>query len=87
MKRKIEGASEEISSLIAKYGVNGVSWMLDQTLRQSSHDPSLGNTDFTENGDNIFQFQKDLTYVLAHMSTALNTVPYYLQTFTGTQGR
>ena len=66
-------------------GVNGFAFLMDRTLRYKSHGPWETGAD---SGISIFQFQKDLAYVIGHVaygtndpSTALTGKPYYLNWF------
>ena len=80
-------ASQEISYLVGKYNVNGIAFLLDNTLKQENHDPSLNaNLPFSEDGGNILNFQKDYSYVLAHMA-ATNSVPFQLTYFNQEQAQ
>ena len=66
-------------------GVDGFAFMLDRTLRYDSHEPWESGA---ESGRNIFQFQKDLAYVIGHIAygskdpkSSLTGQPYYLDWF------
>ena len=81
------GMSYQIRNRVSKKDINGIAWMLDQTLRLSSHGPDMEGA---ENGENIFQLQKNLVYILGHLVNdavmAENIfLSYYLETFAGKQ--
>ena len=82
------GMSYQIRNRVSKKDINGIAWMLDQTLRLSSHGP---DKEGAENGENIFQLQKNLVYILGHlvndavMMAENISLSYYLETFAGKQ--
>ena len=84
LKAQIEAIAAQ---MVAKEtaGVNGFAFLMDRTLRYKSHGPWESGED---SGTSIFQFQKDLAYVIGHVAygtndpkTTLTGKPYYLDWF------
>ena len=99
LKTQLERASRQIRHLKTEHNIDGIAWLLDQSLSKHHSPWSKGAKNAKnifewskgkENGKNIFQLQKDLVFILGHLINDLgasnNTtsyLPYYLETFTG----
>ena len=87
LRSSLMGISNQIRNIVNKKYIKRIAWMLDQTLRLSSHGP---DKEGAESGENIFQLQKNLVYILGHLvNDAVISenipLPYYLETFAGKQ--
>ena len=101
LKTQLERASRQIKHLKTEHKINGIAWLLDQSL-SNHHSPwSKGAKNAKsifewskgkQNGKNILQFQKDLVFILGHLVNDIGAsnnsnsyLPYYLETFTGSK--
>ena len=101
LKTQLERASRQIRHLKTEHNIDGIAWLLDQSLSKHHSPWSKGAKNAKsifewskgkENGKNIFQLQKDLVFILGHLVNDIGAsnnsnsyLPYYLETFTGSK--